>query len=134
MTDTILPDQILKRDVLGRVRTPRSRRESLLDEFERSGLSGQKFAALVGIKYQTFATWLQKRRRPASGAKPKETPDQNGKTRWLEAVIEKGGLPPSHGNAGVILELPGRARLRISGREQIDLAAALLRALEAPSC
>jgi transposase len=56
-------EAILKTDVLGRVRTSRERREHLLDEFERSGLSGQKFAALVGIKYPTFATWAQKRRR-----------------------------------------------------------------------
>ena len=46
---------LLKQDVRGRVRTPRKRREALLDEFERSGLSGPKFAALVGVKYQTLA-------------------------------------------------------------------------------
>jgi len=54
---------VLKTDVLGRVRTPLQRRHSLLEEFERSGLSGAKFAALAGIKYSTFANWLQKRRR-----------------------------------------------------------------------
>jgi hypothetical protein len=54
----------LKTDDLGRVRTPQARRESLLDEYERSGLSGAKFAALTGIKYSTFATWAQRRRKP----------------------------------------------------------------------
>jgi hypothetical protein len=56
MTNTIKAEElvVLKTDVLGRVRTPAVRRESLLDEFERSGLSGQKFAALVGIKYPTL--------------------------------------------------------------------------------
>jgi len=29
---------VLKQDVLGRVKTPKARREQLLDEFERSGL------------------------------------------------------------------------------------------------
>ena len=62
-------ETILKIDVLGRVKTPGERREQLLDEFEKSGLTGQKFAALVGIKYQTFATWAQKRRR-ARGTYP----------------------------------------------------------------
>ena len=56
-------DGILKRDVLGRVRSDVRRREALLDEFERSGLSGPKFAALAGLCYQTFAAWLHKRRR-----------------------------------------------------------------------
>jgi len=54
---------VLKQDVLRRVKTPKARREQLLDEFERSGLPGLKFAKLAGIKYQTFATWMQKRRR-----------------------------------------------------------------------
>lgn len=40
---------LLKTDVRGRVRTPVERREALLDEFERSGLGGPKFAALVGV-------------------------------------------------------------------------------------
>jgi len=48
---------ILKRDVLGRVTVTKAQREALLDEFERSGLSGPRFAAMVGLKYQTFATW-----------------------------------------------------------------------------
>lgn len=56
-------EQVLKTDVLRRMKTPAARREELLDEFERSGLSGKKFAALVGIKYPTFATWAQRRRR-----------------------------------------------------------------------
>ena len=48
---------VFKQDGLGRVKTPASRRDHLLDEFDRSGLSGKKFAALAGIKCQTFATW-----------------------------------------------------------------------------
>jgi hypothetical protein len=38
---------VVKADVLGRVRTSRERWVQLLDEFERSGLTGQKFAAVV---------------------------------------------------------------------------------------
>ena len=42
-------EQVLKTDVLGRQCRPlaAARREQLLDEFEQSGLSGQKFAALA---------------------------------------------------------------------------------------
>jgi hypothetical protein len=52
-------DQVLKVDVAGRVWTPRARREEVLDEFERSGMAAAKFAAFVGVKYPTFASWVQ---------------------------------------------------------------------------
>ena len=58
MTHTTLPDEVLKSDALGRVRTPRARREALLLEFEKSGVSAKKFAALVGVNYQTFASGI----------------------------------------------------------------------------
>ena len=69
MNTTCADETILKTDVLGRVKTPRERREQLLDKFEKSGLTGQKFAAFVGVKYRTFATWAQQRRR-ARGTYP----------------------------------------------------------------
>jgi hypothetical protein len=101
-------EQVSKTDVLERVKTPKERREQLLDEFEKSGLTGQKFAAVVGIKYQTFATWAQKRRRQR-GAYPavKETKQ----LRWLEAVVEPNlGLASNSGNkSSLILELAGGA-------------------------
>ena len=56
MNTTPGEEVVLKQDVLGRVKTPQARREQLLDEFERSGLPGLKFAELAGIKYPTFAT------------------------------------------------------------------------------
>jgi hypothetical protein len=58
---------ILKVDARGRVQTPPERREPLLDEFEKSGLSGAKFAALSGVKYQTFAAWATRRRQQRKG-------------------------------------------------------------------
>ena len=39
---------LLKTDALGRLRKTRLRREELLDEFGRSGLSGAQFADLAG--------------------------------------------------------------------------------------
>ncbi len=53
MNTTPTDEVVLKQDVLGRVKTPKARREQLLDEFERSGLPGLKFAELAGIKYPT---------------------------------------------------------------------------------
>ena len=49
---------VLKRDKLGRVRTPVERREALVAEFRRSGLSGMRFTELVGVRYNTFWSWL----------------------------------------------------------------------------
>ena len=47
--------KLMTTDARGRVRVPVERREALLDDFERSGLSGVKFAQMVGVKYPTFA-------------------------------------------------------------------------------
>jgi len=55
-------EQILSRDTQGRVLTPRERRESILEEYDKSGMSAVKFAQYVGIKYSTLAYWVQSRR------------------------------------------------------------------------
>ena len=121
--DTVGP--ILKTDTQGRVRTSAERRESLLAEFERSGLSGKKFSELSGVKYQTFATWLQKRRRAGQpSVKPAHT------VRWLEAVVERAHTPGGKSPLVLVVKLPGAASLEVSDLKQVPLAAALLRSLE----
>ena len=57
------PGEILSQDAQGRVLVSREWRESLLEQYDRSGMSGVKFAQYVGIKYSTLAYWLQSRRR-----------------------------------------------------------------------
>jgi hypothetical protein len=131
MTSTESSGQILKTDALARVRTPASRRRELLEEFDRSGLSGAKFAALAGIKYSTFATWAAKRRRlhppdPPSPAKR----DGAAQVRWLEAVLDQAQGPANKNASGLVVWLSGGARMEIGSLSQIELAAALLRALE----
>jgi hypothetical protein len=54
---------VLKTDVLGRVKIAKEHREALLDAFERAGISGKAFARHHGVNYQTFASWIQKRRK-----------------------------------------------------------------------
>ena len=49
---------LIKTDTLGRLRTSPERREMLLREFEKSGMSGSELATMIGIKYQTFAGWI----------------------------------------------------------------------------
>ena len=127
MTNTDGGSKILKTDALGRVRTPAARREQLLDEFERSGVSGAKFAGLTGLKYQTFASWVQRRRRGPT-ARANTPGDPASTVRWLEAVV--GTVADNQKDPALPLHLPGGTCLEISCAAQIPLAAALLRALE----
>jgi hypothetical protein len=61
MTDSIYDENkeqagvVLKTDALGRVKTGAQQREVMLDEFERSGLSGTKFAAVAGVNCKRYA-------------------------------------------------------------------------------
>lgn len=73
-TNGLEDGQIIKTDELGRVRTSRERREALLEEYERSGMSGAAFAQWAGIKYTTFASWAQKRRRAKKVVTPETLP------------------------------------------------------------
>jgi hypothetical protein len=41
----------------------RERHELLLEQYDRSGMSGVKCAEYIGTKYSTLAYWLQSRRR-----------------------------------------------------------------------
>ena len=128
---------ILKTDTLGRVKTPAVRREQLLDEFERSGMSGVAFAEFVGIKYQTFATWAQQRRRRrtvAAVTKPPVTANAPKQVRWMEAVVEQSQTGVVDQNKSpLVLSLPGGVRVEIADAKQVALAAALVRALGQPA-
>jgi len=130
MTDTQESDgAILKTDTKGRVRTPEARRESLLDEFERSGLSGTKFAALAGIKYQTFAAWAARRRKQGVAQAAAQPTDS---VRWLEAVVREAQAPEVPNTGRVVLRLPCGSHLEVVDLKQVPLAAALVRALAEP--
>lgn len=123
-------EAILRTDSKGRVHTPPERRESLLDEFERSGLSGAKFAELAGIKYQTFAAWVARRRQQRGVASaPAKALDS---VRWLEAVVSDAQAPTAHPTAPLKLRLPTGAWIEVSDFTQVNLAAALVQALEKP--
>jgi hypothetical protein len=130
MTSTKEDPKLLKSDTRGRVRTPLARQESLLDEFEQSGLSGAKFAALAGVKYPTFASWVLRRRK---GGRPDPAPpagDSAATVRWLEAVVDKALTPSAASASSLVVELPCGARFGIAAPAQAALAAALLRAWE----
>ena len=88
MTDRINEDySLLKSDRLGRARFTAEQRDAFLDAYEQGALSGPQFANVHGLKYQTFASWRQKRQRQREGleaASPSSEPTFN----LIEASLE----------------------------------------------
>ncbi|MEI9896733.1 MAG: IS66 family insertion sequence element accessory protein TnpB [Chthoniobacter sp.] len=120
-------DRVLKQDAAGRVWTPPEQREAVLDEFERSGLPAAQFAARVGVKYQTLATWVQKRRKARSeGNATNSTPAVPRLEGWVEATVESSAEDRTR---SLVVHLPGGSRLEVRDTAQAVLAAHLLRAL-----
>ena len=138
MTSTMGQDQIVKVDRIGRIKTPRERREALLAEFDQSGMSGQQFAKWAGIKYGTFITWVQKRRRKGVPGNADDKPVPTGaksEVLWVEAVMEKATAKKSDANLNatvMIVQGPGGVRLELSEERHVLWAAKLLRHLEVP--
>jgi hypothetical protein len=137
--------EVLKQDACGRVRTPEQRRQVLLEEFEKSGLSGAKFARLAGIKYATFMGWTTKRReeRKAVAVIPSAgTPARNGggPVRLVEAVVDNAPVResrpalPAPAEVGLLIELPGGGRMRVESPVQLRMAAELLAMLAQAGC
>ena len=119
--------QILKVDVAGRVWTPREKRAAILAEFERSGMPATKFAEHIGVKYSTFASWVQSRRKQRAtvegGAVRRAEP---AALKWVEATVEAsaaGAIPI------LVVHLPGGARIEVADASQVPMVAALLRTL-----
>jgi hypothetical protein len=128
--------EVLKQDARGRVRVSAERREALLDEFEKSRASGAKFARLAGIKYATFANWVQKRRKQrvsvstvVNAPTGVNDPVANaGSVRLFEALVEGGSRAdqPAAGSDGLLIELPGGSRMRIESPVHLEMAAELV--------
>lgn len=125
----------MKRDAVGRVSYSEQQREALLAEFERSGLKGTQFALAAGVKYQTFAHWVQQRRHARDDYRGKVG---GGGLRLVEAVLETPAPNPSASASrteAALLEvvLPGGAKMLVASTAQVELAAQLIQALRA-SC
>ena len=122
---------ILKTDTRGRVFTPRQKRDELLAEFERSGLSGAKFAALAGVRYTTFAGWVQQRRKARMGT-PCNDSAVAQQVRLVEVVsgtpVVK-GVAASPASPPLRVLLPGGAVIEVADVAQVGVAARLLKAL-----
>lgn len=120
---------ILKTDVLGRVSMPADRREAILDTFEQSGMSGQAFARQIGVKYPTFASWIQKRRRMRGEYSQKKLSESApSQITFVEAQIEK--PPVATLQAALEVQTAEGLKLMIRSPGEIELAAELIRSLK----
>jgi len=109
-------------DSKGRVRISKEQRCEILAGFERSGVSAAEFAKRGGIKYSTFAGWLQRHRRARPGSQPPVM-------RLLEAVVEQSHAGAASCGSSVVLRLAGGVQMELADAKQIPLAVALVRAL-----
>ena len=110
--------EILKVDARGRVQVTAKRREALLDEFDRSGMSGAGFAKHYGIKYTTFAYWIQARRRKQKPSK------RSGESQLLMVAVDT-----TNRANGLAVELSHGVTLKITTPEEARLAAVLIESL-----
>ena len=119
--------EILKTDVLGRVRVRKERREQILDEFERSGMAGKPFAKMIGVNYQTFASWIQKRRKARGQYPCLRRRKKVSALKFVEAVVE-----PS-AKVRMTVDLLGGARVKIESAEQMELLCRILASVDKKS-
>lgn len=117
-------DIILKTDRAGRVRVPRERQQQIVAEWGKSGLSAMRFAAAIGVKYQTLSGWI--RRHGGRGEAGSAALASTVHGHWLEMAVAPG---PAHSTSGLRVELPGGAALVVGDAGQIPLVIQLLRAL-----
>jgi transposase len=125
--------EILKQDKIGRVHTPEKRREILLEQYERSGMSGMQYAAYIGVKYPTFANWKQKWRQRKAAATKAISVKKNGdlkkaSLKWVEASLET-KEEENKTASSLIVELACGGRMKMDNTKQVELAAELLKKL-----
>ena len=113
-----------KRDRRGRRLTAANQREELLRAYDQSGLTQAEFARREGIKYPTFASWVQARRGAAGAASRAGKPF--GRVRFTEVPISV--LTNRTATDALSVTLPGG--LVVRGSDAV-LIAALVKALGA---
>lgn len=71
-----------------------------------------KFAEHIGIKYSTFASWVQKRRKQRAaveGSASRRT--EPAPLKWVEATVE---APATGATPALVVHLPGGARIEVA--------------------
>jgi hypothetical protein len=97
---------------IGRRQAAAMRRDELLAQFERSGLSAAEFARQHGLNYTTFCGWRKRSER----------------ARALPAFVQV-EVAPVAGCQGLMVEFGRQARMEIHSEKQVALAARLIQQL-----
>ena len=100
--------EILKQDSLGRVRTPLGKRQEILTAFDGSGMSAARFAAMVGMNYSTFCSWVQERNQKQGKDSVLTRAAAKLQVQWIEAEIACGAEQRCAGDGMKIEFLGGR--------------------------
>lgn len=125
---------ILKRDKKGRVRSTAARRLEVLEQLERSGLSGPEFARVAGMPYQTLASWRQKHTKKVLALRS-ATPQAEVRPRPRIRLMEVLTAAEPALSVGLKIDLPGGASMLVRDVAQAVLAAQLIKTLAtASSC
>lgn len=132
MTDTAVIGKILVQDARGRVRTPREKREEIVDEYEKSGMSGVAFAAMVGVKYPTLAWWVQQRRKGQAAVA--SAPAGQAPVRWVEAVAESEPMGTAPSGRGMRVQIGAAVRVEVVNGQQARWVGEMLRAMGVAGC
>ena len=106
----------------GRLRYSPEQRQTLLGAFDRGGQSALAFSKTHGVSYQTFITWLRKRREGGASLPPGFSP-------FAEVILEQ--AQPSSSSALRILLSCGTV-IEVASRAALPLAAELLSTLRRP--
>jgi transposase-like protein len=114
------PATIIKSDRAGRRRYTEEYKNEVLAAYGSSGMSGPAFAEHCGLKYPTFASWVAKRRGEEGGGGKAPENDRKFVLAEFAASTETGCIT---------VELPGGATARLAAAEQVELLAALVKAL-----
>ena len=83
---------VLKTDRRGRVHTPREQQEQAVAEWERSGLSARRFAEMAGVKYQTLAASVVRKRKEGGAAASRSAPGPPGRIEVAACQGPRGRL------------------------------------------
>lgn len=122
---TPMNENLLKTDMIGRLRFTPEQKKTMVDAYHASGLSAPRFAAQHGVSYQTLIYWIKKEKQSAASP-PQDSPPFFS---LIPTVIESSETSAAH--EAMEVSLPGGARLRITSAKHIALAVALIRELQA---
>lgn len=114
-----VPQTLIRTGSDGRLRFSRQQREALVDAFEASGMSAMAFAKDHGVNYQTFVSWVRKRRESPQGELAA------GQPAFAEVMLDHAAA-----SVGLEVRLPGGLVLGIADRSSLPLAIELIRLLQ----